>query len=262
MCTVSIIRLDGGSVRLVTSRDESPLRPAALAPAWRTLADGVRAIWPTDPLGGGTWIAANTRGLAMTLLNYNAPESIANARGANFSRGTIIPALIDSESAEHAVLRLRDLDLARYAPFRFVAFDAADPSVHEARWDTSSLRVVNHAGAPICFASSGLGDHLVEPRLDLFERMVAAPSPSSSAQDAFHDHHWPDRPEISVRMRRAEARTVSICVMELSPRQVAHDPGVRKPFQVIARYRDVSDDVVQPTIVMRVQSAAQSAHRP
>ena len=67
------------------------------------------------------------------------------------------------------------------------------------------------------FASSGLGDHLVEGvRRELFDELfAAAPEAWASAQDAFHRHRWPGREYLSVNMSRAEARTVSHSTIDL-----------------------------------------------
>jgi len=54
----------------------------------------------------------------------------------------------------------------------------------------------------------------------LFARQVIGVGSSASAQDAFHTHQWPDRPEISVFMERSDARTVSRTRVEVGPRAV------------------------------------------
>ncbi len=263
MCTVTIIRESSGAVRMVTSRDESPRRAPALPPRWHTLGGGGRAVWPVDPTGGGTWVAAADTGLALTILNCNprTPPSLP-PRDDLVSRGTIIPALIDSGSASAVMQRLANLDLQRYGPFRLIALDTRDamPTIIESRWDYQTLAVVEHAGAPVCFASSGLGDHRVEPRLDLFERMVVAVGATPERQDAFHRHRWDDRPEISVLMHRPEARTVSICAMRLAP-------AVGEQVSINATYTPIDASVaqrpaaVQPEVQVG-QPRAHSAQRP
>ncbi len=90
--------------------------------------------------------------------------------------------------------------------------------VAEVRWARRHLSVARHGPGPLCFVSSGLGDARVAARLDLFEEMVAGPGPTAALQDAFHRHEWPERPEISVMMRRTEARTVSVTTLEVEAR--------------------------------------------
>ena len=71
---------------------------------------------------------------------------------------------------------------------------------------------------PLLFTSSSLGDALVEaPRQQLFQRMVVeGRSGWLRGQGRFHRHQWPSRPEISVRMERHDALTVSRTVVEVT----------------------------------------------
>lgn len=232
MCTVTVIPTPRGP-RLVHSRDEQRDRAAAVPPAWRDLRSGRRAVWPTDPDAGGTWIAARDDGAVLGILNYNIPP---NGRpDPVHSRGAVIPALIDAPDAARAMERLADRDLVATAPFRLVAVDP-DGAALLAAWDGLSLAPVEVLRPPFCLASSGLGDERVRPRLPLFDAMVA-PDPTPKTQDAYHRHRWDDRPEISVLMSRRDARTVSITTVEPEPSAVpriiveslpesdpAHDP--------------------------------------
>lgn len=229
MCTVSVIASSGvawgGGYRVVCNRDESRERPASVAPQWREMLDAgraVRALWPTDPQGGGTWIAASDRGLVLSLLNLNpcpavGPTAPSPASRGLASRGLVIPELIWAADATAAIARLRRLDLSDYAGFRLIAVSPGQggPQVIEARWDRADLSVLTHDVAPACFTSSGLGDHLVRDRLSLFDQMVR-PSPTPAAQDRYHRHEWPDRPELSVMMSREDARTVSVTTIDMT----------------------------------------------
>lgn len=224
MCTVTIISGgagQAGGLRVVCNRDESRARPPAMPPKWRDIegSPGARAIWPMDLEAGGTWIAAAETGLVLCLLNVNPEPPPRLPRSGLESRGLVIPSLIGLPNPQAVVRRLTQTSLKRYAPFRLLAMqssrDGAD--VAELRWDRSALGVAWRSGAAACFVSSGLGDSLAAPRLDLFEDMVAGPGPTSERQDEFHRHQWPDRPEISVLMSRADARTVSITTLQVAP---------------------------------------------
>lgn len=233
MCTVSIIRAhaearrgdEPSGLRIVCNRDEHRERSAARPPRWRTLPSGGRAIWPVDThIGaGGTWVAASEHGLVMAVLNLNPrpPVSVLDVKGLK-SRGALIPALIDSATPEVAVGRLAGADLTRYAPFRIIAAGAASDArvrarIGEVRWDRHELSIAWHESPPLCFVSSGLGDHRAQPRLGLFRELVAEPGATPDRQDEFHRHTWLDHPEISVMMSRAEARTVSVTTIEMTP---------------------------------------------
>lgn len=230
MCTLSIIFPARGHLRLVTSRDESPRRAEAAPPAWRTVASprgGVQALWPTDLAAGGTWVGVSQHGLALAIINQNLLDVQALRSGVRqpralpprellTSRGLIIPTLLGHDDAESAMGALADMDLGQFAPFRLVAAMAqADRGVViEASWDREALALVQHEAGPACWASSGLGDDLVLPRVELFREMVRDQGATAEMQDAFHAHRWEDRPEISVRMSRRGARTVSVSTLE------------------------------------------------
>lgn len=226
MCTLSIIALGApscagrGGLRIVVNRDEHRERSPALPPRWHELRGGGRAVWPTDVHAGGTWVAAAEHGLVLAVLNHypRPPVGVVDLHGLR-SRGLMIPDLITEPTAEAVVARVRDNVLARYAPFRLLAIEpsAAGARTAELTWNRTYLAVRWHAGAALCFASSGLGDHRAAPRLPLFAEMVADPGPTPERQDEFHRHTWPDRPEVSVMMSRTEARTVSVTRVELVP---------------------------------------------
>lgn len=236
MCTISIIPLRatverGGrepfnsGFRIVCNRDEDRRRVSAGVPKWRAIErkgiPGARAIWPMDMEAGGTWIAAGEHGLAMCLLNLNLepPPDLRSLRGLK-SRGLVIPELIGASSAGDAMNRLPTLKLGSFAPFRLVAIDGRTerPRIVEAIWNRIELVVRSSGEGPACFASSGLGDSLVLPRLELFRDVVVnGEGEIGDRQDEFHRHQWPDRMEISVLMSREQARTVSITTIQAVP---------------------------------------------
>ncbi|MBC7833593.1 MAG: NRDE family protein [Phycisphaerales bacterium] len=242
MCTVTLIplpRTDGrpgsrslylaGSVsfagfRLVVNRDEERDRPAASPPRWHDLPQGsTRAVYPIDPVGGGTWVGVSSTGLALCLLNLNQiPRPYLPPPEQLTSRGLIIPKLLGLSGTAEIARVLRQSDLDFFAPFRVLAIDPPRPTDEggsitaiEAVWDRLGLRVRRLAAGPLCLVSSGLGDTLAAPRLALFDRMLSVHGATPVAQDRFHRQQWPDRPEISVLMARDEARTVSITTAEV-----------------------------------------------
>ena len=98
------------------------------------------------------------------------------------------------------------------AMHRFTAIDATSDGVR------TVIRRQITVGSPLLFTSSALGDKLVEaPRQRLFQRMVVERGRSAwlHGQARFHRHQWPSRPEISVRMERDDARTVSRTVVDI-----------------------------------------------
>lgn len=214
MCTLTVIPLDGGGIRVRMNRDELRSRARALPPVVRAgIAAGVDAAWPTDPESGGTWVAATSNGLVLALLNVNEAGAHGGA-AAPRSRGLIIPPLARCASPAEAIDRAEARNLAEFRPFRLIAADLT--TIAELRWDGRSSRTRASHLAPAIFTSSGLGDHLVEaPRRDLWEMWIEAHGQSPAAQDSFHEHSWDDRRHLSVMMDRADARTVSVTTIVL-----------------------------------------------
>lgn len=240
MCTVTVISL-GGEARVAANRDELRSRPEAMPPEIRPF--GRRwAILPVDPVAGGTWIAANDAGLAMTVLNVTVAPDLGMVVRPRLSRGTIIPALLSCEALSEAVERAGSLDARAYAPFRLVVIDRGE--LAELRSDGKQVRLVSREGLrlPRLFTSSGLGDGLVQgPRNELFMRQFTAAKDRVAAQDAFHRHSWPDRPHLSVCMRRPDARTVSHTVVTLRSETIALDYHAAAPDRPARRFTRVLD---------------------
>ena len=199
------------------SRDELRSRAPELAPQQRTLSNGATASWPTDPDAGGTWVAVRDDGLYLGLLNLNLRDDELDPRRPTptISRGSVIPALIESATLDDAVDRLKSMTLRGMNPFRLlIAGPGSDgcPRYTIARFDAMELGFpcpIARLERPVCMASSGLGDELVQCRVPLFGQMVS-PHASQADQHRFHRHQWPDRPELSVLMSREDARTSSI----------------------------------------------------
>lgn len=257
MCTVTIIRVappvapGAPWLRIACNRDELRSRPAALPPDIRRFGERT-AVLPIDPLSGGTWIAANDAGLCLTLLNVN-PFVRGEGRSAEpqphrpYSRGEIIPKLLELDSASAALQRAAGLDPLQYPPFRLVLIDEQD--IAALRSDGRQMEIdpaKQFSGRPATmFTSSGLGDALVEPpRRALFDAMFGDPSDPIRIQDQFHRHFWRDRRPLSICMSRAEARTVSHTVVEI------------RPEQVLFRYYPDSPDVEVTSIERRLRRRA------
>jgi uncharacterized protein with NRDE domain len=216
MCTVTVVPVRDG-VRLACNRDERRSRPEAFPP--RVVRAGARrAAGPVDAAAGGTWVAVTDAGLALALLNVNSGSGVASGHAPLRSRGTIIPDLLDCGTLAEALARAAAFDPALHAPFRLVLADRRQFA--ELRSDGRRTDAAPPADlvSSMLFTSSGLGDELVEaPRRELFRATFASGANRVAAQDAFHRYHWPDRPHLSVCMRREDARTVSHTVVSITP---------------------------------------------
>jgi hypothetical protein len=237
MCTVTVVPTRQ-TVRLGCNRDELRCRPVALPP--RTQQFGQRrAVLPVDPSSGGTWVAVNDAGLAMILLNVNREDNGEEIRFPPRSRGTIIPSLLHCGTLALALSQATALDTTFYAPFRLLLADREE--LAELRSDSGQVQLVGRTAIskPLLFTSSGLGDLLVKgPRRRLFAEFFSLPGDLVARQDLFHRHRWHERPDLSVCMRRADARTVSHTVVSLDPARVT-----------LAYYPDAPDRPAEPVTV-------------
>jgi hypothetical protein len=204
---------EGRALRLACNRDEQRWRPAALRPGLHARGQH-KGAWPTDPVGGGTWVGVNDAGLALALLNVTGMPA-EQSRGIARSRGAIIPELLGRGSLESAFLKAAALEPAVYAPFRLVLSIPGQWAEVASDGLRLSLVAPQPLRDPLLFTSSGLGDLVVaRPRSELFAECFLEATPE--AQDNFHRHQWPDRQHLSVCMRRPDARTVSFTTITIT----------------------------------------------
>lgn len=221
MCTLTLLRepwlREGGGARpmwrVVFNRDEQRRRPLAIPPE-RHLAGAVQALYPVDPQGGGTWIAATEHGLVFALLNGEDP-AIPDPSGAPVrrSRGAIIPALAAAAARRAIDVPVAALDPRAYRPFHLVIADQRD------------LIAVTSDGFAIAAGVPDRGERLIRTSSSVEAAAVRAwrtglfappRTPESAAeQDAFHTREEPGRPAYGVAMTRADACTVSITTVEV-----------------------------------------------
>ena len=216
MCTVSIVPREDG-FRLLCNRDERRTRPAAVPPQWR-IKCGVTSAYPLDPQGGGTWVAVSEQGLAIALLNRGECRS-----GATRSRGEIPLALIGADSLACTRRLLGRIDVTAYPAFRVLVawFDRLLVGTSDGVCLSTAEYPLTH---PVAFTSSSLGDREAEHvRLPLFRSLLGESRAPMAAQRAFHDHQWTACPELSVRMRRHDACTVSRTRIDVRGSRVALD---------------------------------------
>lgn len=258
MCTLSVIPLLEGSggrpngggrdplvrssgFRVAMNRDELLTRPVAGPPGEHEVSGGVRAAWPRDEPSGGSWIAANEFGAVAAILNVNDSSSDDDGTAPR-SRGLLLPPLMAHSSAVEMVEAVREEELSDYRPFRIVCVDGE--VIAEGRWDGRTYDLSGRPLQAFCRVSSGLGDRYVEPRLDLWSRMLSQRGTDREVQNEFHAHRWSDRPHVSVLMDRPDARTVSTTYATVLPDRVEmryrDDDGMTMPL-VLERAPETSD---------------------
>jgi hypothetical protein len=225
MCTVTVVPHEQG-VRLLCNRDEQRTRLPGIPPQIRGLS-GQRALCPIDPQRGGTWVGTNDAGLIVALLNLQ-PIVPAAPGAAKLSRGLVVLELLRCTSVRQAVETAVGLDSGLFEPFRVVIVGAGSLALATSIGTGAILCTQRLLAAPVLFTSSSLGDAAVlPPRQQLFEHMVLQGGARQwlDGQARFHAHQWPLRPEISVRMERSDALTVSRTQIEVtrSTRRVLYE---------------------------------------
>jgi hypothetical protein len=152
----------------------------------------------------------NDTSLAAALLNRSTDSTAPLDKSRRRSRGLIIPYLLECASLADALHRAAAVDPSDFDRFRLAMVQRG--TVATLTSDGAELVVeVTDLTRPMMLTSSSLGDALVEnPRRRLFERLFAGEARSwVQAQSLFHRHQWQSRRAISVRMERADAKTVS-----------------------------------------------------
>jgi hypothetical protein len=208
MCTVSIIPFGDAGFRLIGNRDERRSRPIAASPAIHR-SGRHDSIFPTDPLGGGTWIGVNTAGLAIATLNrYDEPA--LEQPVSLLSRGSLATRALGYGRLEDVIRFATSLSPQQFAPFRLVAARRTEVALVSS--DGRAVDVERRPlSIPLMFTSSSLGDaRVLAVRQELFQQLVGRrPERWLAGQSRFHNHRWSDCPELSVIMDRPEAATMS-----------------------------------------------------
>jgi hypothetical protein len=227
MCTVTLLPM-GDRLRVMANRDERHARRAA-HPPHIARAGAALALMPVDPQGGGTWIAATSAGLVFALLN-----GTGDAPGTGPSRGRLILEMLDCMDLRQVVARSQSLTWRGWAPHRLLACDGR--TTLELRVRPAGVSVDTYEmHTPLGFTSVPVGGVEAEPaRRALFAELVAEASDPVDGQDAYHRHRWPDRPHLSVHMRRHDMATQSITTVDVTPSRVR------------MRYESTRDVVGQP----------------
>jgi hypothetical protein len=202
MCTLSWIR-EGDRYTVFFNRDEQRTRAPGLPPVRRD-AGAVAFVSPTDPESGGSWIATNT--LGVTVLVLNRYDVAAHAPSQPLSRGILVTSLADLAPGDDAEGRLRAWPLARVRPFTLAVFRIDEPA-QLLGWDGAAVtRSVVHDTGLVATSSSLDQAGADRLRRALFKRAVAA---DEALFTRLHQDHAGERRALAPCMHRDDARTVS-----------------------------------------------------
>ena len=232
MCTATWLALPApGSYELYFNRDESRLRGRATPPE---VLGGEAVLAPRDADAGGTWIAANTLGVTVCLLNrYQDAERVAVPPNRRRSRGLLVLDLATSESVAAVANALEAQELDRYPAFTVLAAEPADsshPAPTALHWTGRELLAAETPTWPVC--SSGYdAEAATRARRELWHEMSGSLTDGTVADGTvadgtselaleLHRSHRPERGALSPCMHRFVASTVSLTVVRVEAERV------------------------------------------
>ncbi|PCK03448.1 MAG: hypothetical protein COA42_20870 [Alteromonadaceae bacterium] len=227
MCTISWFVSSNG-YDVFFNRDEQKSRVRADVPSEMSI-DGVKVLMPIDPQGGGTWFAANERGLSVALLNYYQGRL---PKGPLISRGEIVKHCATLSVLNDIEGYVDSLSLTRYAPFSLLVFDAlvvencADGAVTMLRWTGRELQRLSQASPLI--SSAAMFEKVNELRKENYHTAFDDSCAESLSYDSrvklhsdYHSGHQPSASAFSVCMHREDAHTVSFSHLAVSLENVS-----------------------------------------
>ena len=231
MCTLSfIVRANGYLIGM--NRDERVTRQLALAPQV-TGAGTLEAVYPRED-GSGTWIASNALGISFALLNRNGSKGAAKLR----SRGSVIPALLESASLREATTIMEHMDLRGILPFRTVGFFPGEGALAQWNWDIEKLDLFKLPWQARHWFSSGISDELAREVRGLTcsqaWRRHNAGSPGWLRR--LHASHAPARGSFSVCMHRPDAASVSYTEIFCEADELTMRYHAGQPCQAAGRF--------------------------
>ena len=205
MCTLTFIRNEDGYI-LGMNRDEKITRGHATSPEVVNIGP-MQAVYPQD-VEGGTWIAANSYGIAFALLNWNDAERLHDKTR---SRGSVIPSLLTSDTAENADRALTRLDLQGILPFTLVGIFPVEKRIVEWRWNQNLLEHEVFTWYQKQWCSSSLSDAKAAVRrgLSYARAQHDADVGSVSWLRRLHASHDDEERPLSTCVHRADVKTLS-----------------------------------------------------
>lgn len=247
MCTLSW-RLDGSTLDVFFNRDEQKSRVAARpAHFW----PDYEAIFPVDPQGGGTWLAATTSGCVFALLNnYQATvkdsDICVEREIPLLSRGLVITMLLQEMGAlkpfesqskpadlqpftiEHC---LKCLPLFAFKPFTLVCLS---PSWQAFAFDWDGFQLTTTRPRSPVISSAVALRSVQAYRLSVYPEGEATVGHLMQ----FHSSHEPSASAFSVCMHRDDAHTVSFSHVQVTLQNISFQYFAGSPCQRLVGHQD------------------------
>jgi Transport and Golgi organisation 2 len=207
MCTLTFVPTKDGYVAGM-NRDEKLTRRRAIPPK-RSDFPSATALLPRED-SGGTWVACNSHGNLLAVLNWNDVEPRVGGENLR-SRGVLIPELIAGDDLTDTHTRFAQLDLDGVSPFRLIGAFPGESLIVEWSWDGLQRREFEFAWRKRHWFSSGVSDALAQQeRRRVCEKAEGYGSlePASWVGN-LHQSHDPLPGPFSICVHRKDAATVS-----------------------------------------------------
>jgi len=187
------------------NRDERFTRERALRPEEFRLGE-LAIVYPRER-SGGTWVAANTAGVACALLNRNATKPFPKVR----SRGEIIPQLCREVDLTGVAASTAQIEIDGMLPFTLLCFSLRERLGLEFQWSGESLRWTYIPWQTGHWYSSGLSDEdAAAKRSEATAAATKLPRAGSLPWlRELHRSHAPERGAFSICAHRPDGGTVS-----------------------------------------------------
>ena len=233
MCTLTLVpTVDGYFAGM--NRDELLTRPAALPPEIHE-RKAMKLVYPREP-SGGTWIACNSRGNLLALLNWNEIDSVSLGEKRK-TRGLVIPHLIPQEHSSSTDSCVKRLTLDGVFPFRLIGVFQNERKLIEWRWDGTAIQQLGWAWARKHWFSSSLSDTRAAAERGRVCEVAALDriAGSGSWLRSLHRSHDPKPGPYTICVHRQDASTFSYTEVEcdrssISMRYLSGSPCLKDKF--------------------------------
>lgn len=193
--------MEDSSYEIFFNRDELRTRQKAHAPAIH-IKNEIKAIYPVDPDGNGSWIFTNEFGLSAALLNYN----ITLPQKDFVSRGTLITEIAFEKTIEDMLNVIKSKNLEDYRGFTVCLFEISkSPLIY--RWNGENLTCMPPI-QPIMSSSVNI-EQVERNRTQVYNDLIRENGDTRKTHLNFHHSHSPEKSYQSTCMHREDAKTVS-----------------------------------------------------
>lgn len=245
MCTLTFVPTEDGYL-VGMNRDELLTRPKAIPP--KTFKkDGLEITCPLEP-SGGTWIACNSHGNLLALLNWNDCECFYQGEKRR-SRGWLIPRLIGEADLIATDSQFRQLNLDGIFPFRLVGIFRSERIIHAWRWDGSAKQKQQYSWNRKQWFSSSLSDSIAKKIRGTVCEATAGELTAESISwlRGLHRSHIPKPGPFSICVHRQDASTVSYTEVRCQGSSVSMDYVDGNPCLACTADRPTSQTMKVPT---------------